>query len=289
MSLADPKLVVGPEDVMIIPEVYSNVMEQTKNLPCVRIGVMQSVDYMVNSLVVGTDWSSFGIRDVITTSITLKEWMETFYGQNKFDIKVYNMGIPDYFEKSKIPQKPIVSVIGRNANEISKLVKLFFSRFPQYSWITFDPMLTKSKPPQPMRRTDFAKRLSGNFAAVWVDRIASFGTFPLECMKVGTVPICLKPDIMPDYMLERDETGAVVKVVEGAGVWTDNFYDLPVLLGEVLIKFLDDSITPSLYESMDAVVAKYTQDGAQAALEVIYQSYIDKRITLLQGALPTAE
>jgi hypothetical protein len=285
ISLADPKLVVGPEDVMIIPEVYSNVMEQTKNLPCVRIGVMQSVDYMVNSLVVGTDWSSFGIRDVITTSNTLKEWMESFYGQNKFDIKTYNVGIPDYFEKSKIPQKPIVSVIGRNANEISKLVKLFFGRFPQYSWITFDPMLTKSKPPQPMRRVDFAKRLAGNFAAVWVDRISSFGTFPLECMKVGTVPICLKPDVMPDYMLERDENGTVTKVVEGAGVWTDNFYDLPVLLGEVLIKFLDDSITPALYESMDAVVAKYTQDGAQTALETIYQGYIDKRIALLQGAL----
>jgi hypothetical protein len=285
MSLADPKLTVGPEDIMIIPEVYSNVMEQTKNLPCTRIGVMQSVDYMVNSLVVGTDWSSFGIRDVITTSNTLKEWMETFYGQNKFNISVYNIGIPDYFEKSKVPQKPIVSVIGRNANEISKLVKLFFSRFPQYSWITFDPMLTKSKPPQPMRRVDFAKRLSGNFAAVWVDRIASFGTFPLECMKAGVVPICLKPDIMPDYMLERDETGAVTKVVEGAGVWTDNFYDLPVLLGEVLIKFLDDSITPALYESMDAVAARYTQDGAQAALEAIYQGYVDARINLLEAAL----
>lgn len=285
MSLADPKLVVGPEDIMIIPEVFSNVMEQTKNLPCVRIGVMQSVDYMVNSLVVGTDWSSFGIRDVITTSSTLKEWMESFYGLNKFDIKTYNIGIPDYFEKSKLPQKPIVSVIGRNANEISKLVKLFFSRFPQYTWITFDPMLTKSKPPQPMRRVDFAKRLAGNFAAVWVDRIASFGTFPLECMKVGTVPICLKPDIMPDYMLERDENGTVVKVVEGAGVWSDNFYDLPVLLGEVLIKFLDDSIMPSLYESMDSVVAKYTQEGAQAALETIYQGYVDKRIALLQAAI----
>ena len=288
MSLADPKLTVGPEDIMIIPEVFSNVMEQTKNLPCVRIGIMQSIDYMINSLIPGTDWSSFGIRDVITTSPTLKEWMETFYGINKFEIKTYNIGIPEYFEKSKIPQKPIVSVIGRNANEISKLVKLFFSRYPQYSWLTFDPMLTKSKPPQPMRRVDFAKRLQGNFAAVWVDRIASLGTFPLECMKSGVIPICLKPDIMPEYMLERDETGVVTKAVEGAGVWTDNFYDLPVLLGEVLIKFLDDSIPQNLYNTMDAVAAKYTQDGAQTALEAIYQGYVDKRINLLEGALVPA-
>ena len=59
-----------------------------------------------------------------------------------------------------------------------------------------------------MRRIDFAKRLQSNFAAVWVDRISSFGTFPLECMKCGTIPICLKPDIMPEYMIERDEKGA---------------------------------------------------------------------------------
>jgi len=285
MSMSDPKLMVGPEDVMVIPEVYSNVMEQTKNLPCIRIGLLQSVDYMVNSLIPGTDWKSFGINDIITTSQTLKEWVETFYGTNKFNIKTYNIGIPDYFEKSKLPQKPVISVIGRNANEISKLVKLFFSRYPQYSWVTFDPMLTKSKPPQAMRRIDFAKRLQGNFAAVWIDRIASFGTFPLECMKSGVVPICLKPDIMPEFMVKRDENGIVTNVVEGAGVWTDNYYDLPVLVGEVLIKFLDDNVDAKLYESMDVVVAKYTQEAAENQLTEVYQGFLNDRIILMQKAI----
>lgn len=138
ISMADPKLTIGPEDVMVIPEIYSNVMEQTKNLPCVRIGLLQSVDYKLNSLIPGTDWKSFNINDIITTSETLKEWVESFYGKNKFNIQSYNVGIPDYFAPSKAPQKPIISVVGRNANEISKLVKLFFSRYPQYSWVTFD-------------------------------------------------------------------------------------------------------------------------------------------------------
>lgn len=284
MSMADPKLMVGPEDFMIIPEVYSNVMEQTKNLPCVRIGLLQSVDYMINSLIPGTDWSSFGISEVITTSPTIKEWIENIYGR-KFNINTYNVGIPEYFEKSKTPQKPIISVIGRNANEISKLVKLFYAKYPQYSWVTFDPMLTKSKPPQPMRRVDFAKRLQGNFAAVWVDRISSFGTFPLECMKSGVVPICLKPDIMPEYMIERDENGAALKIVEGGGVWTENYYDLPTLIGEVLIKFLDDSITDDLYKSMDNIVEKYTQDAAEKQLVDIYDAFIAQRANLLQTAL----
>ena len=289
IAMSDPKLMVGPEDIMIIPEVYSNVMEQTKNLPCIRIGLLQSVDYMVNSLIPGTDWAAFNIHDVITTSTTLKEWLETFYGQGKFNIKTYNIGIPDYFEKSKVPQKPIISVIGRNANEISKLVKLFFAKYPQYSWLTFDPMVTKSKPPQPMRRVDFAKRLQGNFAGVWIDRIASFGTFPLECMKSGVVPICLKPDIMPEYMIERDADGKGVKIVEGAGVWTENYYDLPVLIGEVLVKFLDDNISPDLYTSMDVVASKYSQENAEKQLSEIYLGFIEQRIKLFQGALGIPE
>ncbi|MFA5366500.1 MAG: hypothetical protein WC333_01060 [Dehalococcoidia bacterium] len=285
MSMADPKLNVGPEDIMVIPEVYSNIMEQTKNLPCLRVGLLQSVDYMINSLVPGSDWRTFGITEMITTSTTLKNFVEGYYGVGKFNIKTYNIGIPDYFEKSTIPQKPIISVIGRNPNEIAKFVKLFFSKFPQYSWVTFDPMLTKSKPPQSMRRMDFAKRLQGNFAAVWIDRIASFGTFPLECMKCGTIPVCLKPDLIPDYMITRDAEGKPLGVNDGAGVWTDNYYDLPLLAGEVLIKFLDDSILPALYESMDTVAEKYTQKNAEAELNGIYQNYIDQRITFLQHAI----
>ena len=285
ISMADPKLTVGPEDVMVIPDIYSNVMEQTKNLPCVRIGLLQSADYMTSALIPGTDWTSFNIHDVITTSPTLKEWLETFYGLGKYNIRTYNIGIPDYFERTEVPQKPIISVMGRNANEISKLVKLFFAKYPQYSWVTFDPMLTKSKPPQPMRRVDFAKRLRDNFAAVWIDRISSFGTFPLECMKAGVIPICLKPDIMPEYMIERDETGKGVKVVEGAGVWTENFYDLPVLVGEVLVKFLDDAIKPELYETMSKIASKYNQKDAETRLAEIYGEIVTQRIALFNSAL----
>lgn len=284
VPMGDPKLTVGPEDVMVIPEVFSNIMEQTKNLPCVRVGLLQSVDYMINALIPGTDWSSFGVRDIITTSDTVKELVESFYGK-KFNIKTYNIGIPDYFEKSETPQKPVISVIGRNPNEISKFVKLFFNKFPQYNWVTFDPMLTKSKPPQAMRRIDFAKRLQGNCAAVWVDRISSFGTFPLECMKSGVVPICLKPDIIPEYLIERDENGVGVKLVEGAGVWTDNFYDLPLLTGEVLVKFLDDNIAPELYDSMVKIASKYNQEDAEKKLVEIYQGLIDQRVGLFKNAI----
>lgn len=288
IAMSDPNISVGPESIMVIPEVYSNVMEQTKNLPCLRIGLLQSIDYMLNSLVPGTDWSSFGIKDVITTSKTVKGLVDGYY-MNKFNVKSYDIGIPDYFKKSEIPQKPIISVIGRNPNEISKLVKLFYSRFPQYNWVTFDPMVTNSKPPQPMRRKDFADRLKNNFAAVWIDRISSFGTFPLECMKSGVIPISLKPDVMPEYMIERDDNGNAVKAIENGGIWTENYYDLPILIGELLTKFIDDSIPKEIYETMDAIAEGYTVDASTKQLTEIYQNIVNERIELFENVIKPNE
>lgn len=279
------KLTVSPEDIMVIPEVFSNVMEQVKNLPCLRVGLLQSVDYMLNALVPGTDWRLFGVKEVITTSETLKEFIQTFYGKNSYNLHVYNPGVPEYFKRTDEPQKPIISVIGRNPNEVSKIVKLFFARYPQYSWVTFDPMLTKSKPPQPMRRKDFADRLRGNFAAIWVDRISSWGTFPLECMKSGVIPIALLPDITPDFLVERNEEGESIKLKENSGIWTDNFYDIPVLAGEAVVKFLDDNIGDDIYGKMEEIASEYSTENAEKQLINAYSEIIENRKNVFKLAI----
>ena len=280
VSMTKSKLSVSPEDFMIIPELFTNIMEQTKNLPCKRIGLLQSIDFMLNSLIPGVNWKSFGINDVITTSNKLKDLSEEFFGKNSYNIKSYNIGIPDYFNRDDKPQKPIISVIGRNANEISKIVKLFYSKYPHFNWITFDPMLTKQKPPQPMNRMDFAKRLKGNFAAVWVDRIASFGTFPVECLKSGVIPICLKPDITPEYVLnEKGEPH------ENIGYWTTDIYDIPNLINNAISNFLDDNIPDETYDGMAKVVEKYNQENSQKQLVNIYNELISDREKVFEQAI----
>ncbi len=89
---------------------------------------------------------------------------------------------------------------------------------------------------------------------------------------------------MPEYMIERDENGKALKTADG-GVWTENYYDLPILIGEVLVKFLDDSISPEVYEAMDKIAAKYTQENAEKMLVEIYQGFINQRIQLFYSAL----
>ena len=279
------KLSVGPQDVLVIPEIFSNVMEQTKNLGCVRIGLLQSIDYMLNSLVLGTDWSQFGIENILTTSESMRDALNMYYGPNKFKIGHYDVGIPEYFtDDSEMPKRPVISVIGRNPNEIAKVIKLFYAKFPQFQWVTFDPMMTESKPPSPMRRIDFAERLKKNFASLWIDRISSFGTFPLEAMKAGSIPVGLVPDFAPEYLLNKDG-----QIIDGAGFWTNNIYQLPLTLGEVTTKFLDDTIDENIYDTMNQAASRYSQENSKEQLVKYYQTIVDERKTLLEKAISDYE
>ena len=284
-SMSKIKLNVGPQDVLVIPEIFSNVMEQTKNLGCIRVGLLQSIDYMLNSLVLGVDWNQFGIENIFTTSESMKDAINMYFGTNKFKIGHYNVGIPDYFHnKDKFPKRPVISVIGRNPNDISKVIKLFYAKYPQYRWITFDPMMTESKPPSPLRRIDFAERLRKNFASLWIDRISSFGTFPLEAMKSGSIPIGLVPDFAPEYLLNKEG-----QVINNIGFWTNNIYQLPFMLGEAITKFLDDTLDESVYIEMDTVTAKYSQDNSKEQISTYYVGLLEERKQLIINAIEQYE
>ena len=282
-SMDQVKLTVGPEDVLIIPEIFSSVMEQTKNLPAIRIGLLQSIDYKVNAIMPGTDWKTFGIEKIITTSQNMKDVVEEFFGKN-YDIKVYDVGIPDYFKANGELKTPVISIVGRNPNEIGKIVKLFYAKYPQYNWITFDSLLTDSKPARPMRRKDYADRLKKNFAGVWIDRISSFGTFPIECMSAGSIPIALVPDLQPEYLI--DDEG---NPIDNIGVWTNDFYAIPILIGDVVTKYLDDTIGDEIIDNMGKIASKYNQENSKKQLEEIYVGFLEERVGIFERAVEAHE
>lgn len=279
ITMESAKLTVSPEDLLVIPEIFTNVMEQAKSLPCGRVVLFQSLDNATRALLPGTDWSNFGIKDVITTSNIMQLFIEEFFGKNKFNVRTYNVPVPDYFQKTTELKRPVVSVFVRNEGDLEKVIKLFYSKYPQYRWITFEPMQTDSKPPQYLRRRDFADKLGKNFAAIWIDRLATHAQFPLECMRVGTIPIALKPDVTPEYIIKDD------KFVENSGVWTSDLYAMPSLLADTLRRFLDDEVPQELWDTMDSIAANYTTEIAKKQLTKIYRDLIGEKLLLLEKTL----
>ncbi len=78
---------VGPQDLLIIPEGLSDVMEKYKNLPCLRVVLCQSYLYVLGSLVPGMSWLNFGIKDVVVVTPTLQNYIENIFGKGAFEIK----------------------------------------------------------------------------------------------------------------------------------------------------------------------------------------------------------
>jgi len=277
-------LTVSPEDMLVIPEIFSNVMEQTKKLPCMRVVLFQSIDNATKALLPGYDWTTFGINNVLTTSKTMERFVEEFFGKGKFRIRSYNVSVPDYFQNKYPLKRPVISILVRNERELDKIVKLFFNKYPQYRWINFEPLVTDSKPPKHLRRKDFADRLGKNFAALWLDRISSHALFPLECMKVGTIPISLIPDITPEYLIGPDG-----KALENCGVWSDDFFQIPALIADTIRKFLDDEIGQNIYDDLKKIADAYSPEVSKNQLTAIYTTYFNERIDSLSKTLEALE
>jgi hypothetical protein len=183
------------------------------------------------------------------------------------EIQKYSIGIPDYFKSSNKPKKLTISFLTRNGNDLTKVVKMFYYKYPQYRFISFEDL-------SGLPREQFAQKLGESFASLWIDRIASFGTFAIEAMKSGNIVVGLVPDIQPDYLTETN------------ALWTYDLYNLPDVLAQAVNTHLQDlPALDVLKTAMDETVSKYTVEESKKQLKEIYGKYIQDRIKLFENAL----
>lgn len=253
------------EDFLIIPDFFANIMESTKLLPCCRIVFAQSFDYILNGLIPGITWKDFNIHQVITTNNNIKEFIETYHGKDTYDIKTYTVGIPDYFKINDF-KNPQVCFYTRNASDILKFSKAFYLKFPELRWISFEDLRQKT-------REEFAKTMSESIICLWIDRISSFGTTPIEAMKCNTVPLGLAPDIIPEWM------------VDNSGVWSREFYKLVELLGTLVKMQITDSLPDEIFIKMKEISDQYNIQDSIKSIEKCYKEFFEKRITDIEKVI----
>jgi len=68
---------VSPEDFLIIPEGFPNVMQQTMQVSCKRVVFAQSWFYVLLAMSPGQKWQHFGIQDVISVSDAITEYLDS--------------------------------------------------------------------------------------------------------------------------------------------------------------------------------------------------------------------
>lgn len=274
ISIESQQLNVGPQDFIIIPEVFSNIMDQVKKFPCKRIVISQSYEYSLELLPIGRRWTDYGFNDVITTSEKQAHELKTYFPSIK--THVVPVSIPNYFKSPEKPKIPIVSIVTREPGSAAKIAKKFYLQFPMYKWITFKEL-------RGMPRHVFADELSKSCLAVWVDDLAGFGTFPLECMQTDTPVIGKMPNMIPEWLEEKDSKGNLV--IKNNGIWTNTTLNIPELISKYLKLWLEDSVPSELIKSIESSKNMYTTEKQEEKIKEVYDLLVENRISEFKNTM----
>jgi len=278
-SIEGQELLISPSDFIVIPEIFSNIMDQVKGFPCKKIVFSQSYDYLLELLPIGKRWDfDYGFNDVITTSNKQANYVKSLFPSVK--THVVPLSIPEYFKPTGKPKTPVIAVVTRNAGDATKLAKSFYLQFPIYKWVTFKEL-------RGLSRQKFATELEKCCLAVWIDDQAGFGTFPLEAMECNTPVIGKMPNMLPEWMENIEPNGEIS--VKNNGVWTNTTLNMPELIATYLKIWLEDAVPSDLLESMAESRGQYTVEAQKQAINNVYGAIFENRASELKITLEKLE
>jgi biopolymer transport protein ExbD len=268
-AIEGTSLEVSPDDLIIIPEIYGFIMDQITKLPCGKIVLSQAFDHVFETLQPGQTWGQLGFYKCITTSNKQKELIESV--MRNVSVEVVEPSISDVFVKNQFPPKTIVNIHTRDHRDTTNLIKTFYSKFPQYRWITFRDLRGLSE-------VEFAEAMKDSFVSIWIDQTSSFGTFPLESMKMGIPVLGLVPDNIPTWMNEDN------------GLWVNNKTIVVDVLSDFIQNWLEDNLNPELFVNMDNTMESIsTLEKFESDTISLFSKMFDLRITSFEDQLSKLE
>ena len=275
----NPEFKINGADFFFIPELYADFIKKLKEskLPSETVVICQSHSFIFKYLNAGEHWSYLGVENVITTSEKMKLFLEEY--QPVKQIHVINPIITKDFSPSTLPQKPVISIISRNTEEIERIAKLFYQKYPMYSWISFKTLGN-------MKKADFANSLKETFLAIWLDDYATFGTFPLEAMASG-VPVMIKiPDLIPEWA-EKAEDGRI-GLADNA-IYISNVLSMPDYIAKFVESWLLDDFPNTLYENMKETPKTYSEENFKEQTMRVFNKIFEQKINKLTNTIEKYE
>ena len=238
----------SPSDLLFIPEIYSQVMNQTKQLPCKRVAILQNYNYLVEQMPYVAQWGDFGIMEGITNSdYQAAELNESF---PYVKLKKVTPFISKIFGETNEPKKMVVNIISKDQSDIKKIVKPFYWKYPMFKWVSFKELRNLPK-------EDFAKSLREGAITIVVDEDASFCYAALESVKSGAITMVKVPETDLDWATSEDGS------LPNCCVWFNDYDTLHKQLASVVRSWITDKIPTVLAEEGKKVCEKYTYDNTK--------------------------
>jgi hypothetical protein len=224
---------------------------------------------MFETLQPGQSWSQLGFYKCITTSTKQKELIESV--MRNISVDVIEPHISDVFTKNEFPPKTVINIHTRDPRDTANLIKTFYVKFPQYRWVSFRDL-------RGLTENEFASSMKDSFLSIWIDQTSSYGTFPLESMKMGIPVLGLVPDIVPSWMNEDN------------GLWINNKTIMVDVLSDFIQNWLEDNLNPELFDRMNMTVESLpTKEVFEENVISLFNQLFEKRIQSFEDQLSKFE
>lgn len=256
---------VSPSDFLFIPEAFASLMKETydKHVTCKRYVIVQNFRHITEFIPFGDQWASYGITDAITTTPRQADLVKSVFKYVKtYVVPPY---FPEYFRKPLTAKKLIVNVVTKTKEDAEHIVKMFYWKYLPFRFVPFRFLVN-------FPREKYAEMLQEGAITVWVDQDASFGNNALESMRCGNIVIGKIPDNIPEWM--TDENGEILP----NGLWVDDINAIPDVLASVINEWVEDEISPKLYDEMDKTNNKYTYEEWEKNVKYMIEDIFNKRI-----------
>jgi hypothetical protein len=264
VSIKEDKINILIDDVIVVPEYYSNVLQQLSNVRCTKVMLVQQKEFIFETLPVGSRWSDYGFDRVIVTTEEAKKYVMEIFPESLVHIIPPIIG--DNFKPIEGIVKPYIAISCRDRVKHRKLISEFYLKFPHLRWITFRDMVQ-------MSYEEFSEGLKECMVSLWVDDESTFGTFPLESMKCGVPVVGKIPSTEPDWLSEN-------------GMWTYDENKIVDVLGTFVLAWLDGvELTNEVKDKMKETLLPYNTEITKNNILSVFNSFTNKRIETLSKAL----
>ena len=262
MNIETDNVEVSPSDFLFIPEIFANVMLQTKKLSCKRVVIVQNYANICEFMPVSQTLNTLGINDAIVTSKFQEDKLKSYFP----DIRTHivSPSVKKMFRSNNdTPRKMIINVMSREQSDTNRIVKPFYWTNPAYRWITFRDLRGASK-------EAMAEALREAAITIWVDDKTDFGTSLLEAVKCGSIILAKVPDNIQDWMKNGEE-------LTNAVLWFNDIDELPKLLPSVVHSWLTDSVPNDVYKNQEIITPLFTEEIQKNEIIECYEKNIINR------------
>ena len=138
VKYADKGLPLMPDDVLVLPEGFPNLMERTQDSRFERAVFAQNWAYIFSALPPGKDWRHFGIRQVISNSQYVRMFIRSSMGLDSTIVPPsIDLGL---FRPAARKTMQIACMPRKNSSDLHQIECIFRAAWPQHGNVGFVPI-----------------------------------------------------------------------------------------------------------------------------------------------------